>query len=256
MKLLPVDEDGDPFADLIKDQITGVVKWAENQNPRSTQQLIGPSEMGTLCDRRIGYRLAGVEGHNTQFDPWPSIMGTAIHSWLDVAMRAWLAAHGSREWITEKKLIISDFVQGRADLYQRDRKAVVDYKSVGPDVMRKVRKETPLGHQIQCHIYGYGFEQMGFEVEKVCLVFLPRAGWLKDMYVWCGDYDRAIATTAIDRLSKIAQEILDLDILTDGNGYRWEQLEAYPSNDCGWCPLYDPNRAPERGADETGCPGR
>lgn len=256
MKLLPVDDDVDPFAAMIKDQIISMVKWAEDQNPRGHQTAIGPSEMGALCDRRIGYRLAGLQGRNTEFDPWPSIMGTAIHSWLDNSMRAWLRAHDSQRWVTEQKLMISDFVQGRADLYQREQKAVVDYKTVGPDVMRKVKKEIPLGYQIQCHLYGYGFEEMGLPVEKVCLVFLPRAGWLKDTYVWCTEYRREVAVGAMVRMQQIAQQILDLDILTDGNGFRWEQVDSYPSNDCGWCPFYDPGRDPERGADETGCPGR
>ena len=257
LKLLSVTEDEDPFAAMIKREIMDMVKWADNQNPRTHQQAIGPSEVGSLCDRRLGYRLSGIPKCNVDFDPWPSIMGTAIHSWLDASMQAYMRNTGSQAWLTETRVKVSEFVHGRADLYQRDRKSVVDYKTAGPDVMRKVAKEgPPIGYQIQLHVYGLGFEQMGHPVEKVCLVFLPRAGWLKDTYVWCADYNRDVALGAMVRLQEIAQQILDLDILMDGNSHRWEQIEATPGNECGFCPWYDPGRDAERGADATGCPGR
>jgi hypothetical protein len=258
MKLMPVDEQEDPFTSMLKQQLIDMVKWADKQNPRSHQQMIGPSEIGTLCDRRIGYRLAGLPGCNTEFDPWPSIMGTAIHSWLDDAVNTWMEQVGAeKDWLTETRLVISDTVQGRADLYSIEHRAVTDWKTAGPDIMKKVRRDgPPLGYQIQTHVYGLGFEQLGLTVEKVCLAFLPRAGWLRDMYVWCAPYDRDIAVGAVTRLRLIAQQILNLDILIHGNGHRWEQIDAVPSNDCGWCPFYAPHRSSEQGADETGCPGR
>ena len=257
MKFMPAEDQVDPFADMLKAQLVNMVKWAEKQNPRANQELIGPSEIGALCDRRIGYRIAGITACNTEFDPWPMIMGTAIHSWLDSAVTAWMTEHGEQTWSTETRLIIDEFVEGHADLYSHDHQAVIDYKGAGPDVMKKVRKDgPPVGYQIQTHVYGYGFEQKGFPVEKVCLAFLPRAGWLKDMYVWCAPYQRDVARGAIARVQLLAQKLLNLDILTPGNESLWEKVEAFPSNDCGWCPFYDPGRDPEQGADNTGCPGR
>jgi hypothetical protein len=242
---------------LIKTEIIGMVKWAQEQTPRNHQVLIGPSEVGDLCDRRIGYRLAGVPACNTDFDTWPSIVGTAIHSWLDTAVNQWMNAHGAGHWSTETTLVINDFVEGHADLYSHQHQAVIDYKTVGPDVMKKIRRDgPPPGYQIQTHVYGYGFEQAGHPVKKVCLVFLPRAGWLRDMYVWCDDYLPDVAIGSIIRLRQIATKLIDLDILTDGNEYRWEQIDAFPSNNCGFCRWYDPSRDLERGADATGCPGR
>jgi hypothetical protein len=257
MKLLPIDEDEDPFAEQLKSQIMDMVKWFEKQAPRSQQEMIGPSEIGTLCDRRIGYRIAGVPRVNTDFDPWPSIMGTSIHSWLDRAVNAWMKEHKSGDWLTETTVVIDDFVKGHADLYSRAHETVIDYKTAGPDVMRKVRKDgPPIGYQIQTQLYGYGFEQKGYSVKRVCLVFLPRAGWLRDMYVWYAPYQREVAHGAMVRLQLIAQEILDKGILIHGNGSRWNDIEAFPSNECGFCPFYDPGRDSDRGADETGCPGR
>jgi hypothetical protein len=252
MKLLPIDEEEDPFTTVLKHQIIDMVRWAGKQHPRGHQVRIGPSEIGSLCDRRIGYRLAQIPGCNVDFDPWPSIVGTAVHSWLEGAVTGWMAAHGSTDWKTEETLVIEEFVEGHADLYSHEHRSVIDYKTVGPDVMRKIKRDgAPLGHQIQAHVYGYGFEEQGLPVERVCLVFLPRAGWLKDTYVWCANYSRELAKTAIARLQLIAQEVLSVDTLTYPN--RWKDIEAVPSNNCGFCPWYNPQHTD---ADDQGCPGR
>lgn len=250
-------EGEDPFTNTIKTQLIEMVLWAEKRNPRASQVPIGPSEIGDRCDRRLGYRIAEVPAVNTEFDPWAAIMGTAIHSWMEVAITDWTRANRDGNWVTETTLVIDDFVRGHADLYSYEHEAVIDYKTVGPDVMRKVRKNGPTeAHQIQTHVYGYGFTRLGddYPVKKVCLVFLPRAGWLKDMYVWCTDYNQDIALGALYRLYQIATQVTELD--TSTYSHRWEQIPATPSNDCGWCPWYDPGRDPERGADTTGCPGR
>lgn len=250
-------DEGDAFANMMKASLINVIMWAQADvmNPRGKQVEIGPSDLGTPCDRRVGYRLAGVTKVNTEFDPWPMIMGTAVHSWLEESFQAWNKHHDSEAWLTETTLQLDDIVQGHADLYSRDHKAVIDWKGVGPDVMRKIRKDgVPVGYQIQTHLYGYGFTLQGLPVSKVCLAFLPRAGWLKDMYLWCEDYNQDVAVGAIMRLYDIGTQIMNLDVLT--HSHRWEQVSAQPSNDCGWCPFYDPGRDAERGADATGCPGR
>jgi len=135
MNLLPVDDDVDPFTDLLKSQIVEMVRWAEKQSPRSQQVLIGPSEIGTLCDRRIGYRLANIPACNTDFDPWAAIVGTAIHSWLDSAVTAWMESHAQWEWHTESRLMITEFVEGHADLYSKEHRSVIDYKTAVPVVV-------------------------------------------------------------------------------------------------------------------------
>ena len=248
-------QDEDPFSQLLKTKLIEMVRWAEKQNPRSKQVAIGPSEIGDQCDRRIGYRIAQVSACNTEFDQWPATVGTAVHSWLDDAVQAWMGEHDDPSWATETTLSVTEFVEGHSDLYSHQHQAVIDWKTAGPDVMKKIRKDgPPPGYMIQTHIYGYGFEQKGWPVKKVALAFLPRAGWLKDMYVWSADYDRSVAEAALTRLYGIARKVVSLDVLKQS--HRWEQIEATPSNACGFCPWYDPGRDLERGADETGCPGR
>lgn len=246
----------DPFNSLLKMKLTNVIKWAENEQPRNHQVLMGPSEIGDDCDRRLGYRLAQVPPINTDYDKWPATVGTATHTWLESGFRAWMKAHpDGDEWLTETTLQVTEFMVGHSDLYWN--KTVIDWKTAGPDVMKKVRAHGPPDkYKVQAQVYGYGFEQAGVAVERVALVFLPRAGWLRDMFVWTEMYNRQFAELAINRVYGIAQNLLELDILTDGNAHRWEQVNAFPSNECGWCPWYDPGRDLELGADATGCPGR
>ena len=245
----------DPFTLMLKSQLIEIILWGEDQNPRGHQVLIGPSEIGDVCDRRIGYRIAGVEPCNTEFDPWPSIMGTAVHSWLQDTVNKWVEKEGQTDWFTEATLNINDFVEGHSDLYWVKHHTVIDWKTAGPDVLKKIRAEgPPPGYVIQAHMYGYGFEQTGMPVKKVALAFLGRAGWLKDMYLWVADYDRSIAENAMGRLYRIANKVVTMDVLNQS--HRWEQIEATPSNSCGFCNWYAPGKDSETGADATGCPGR
>lgn len=254
LRLGELDE-GDPFSLMLKQKLTDVITWYDKQNPRSFQQAIGPSEIGDLCDRRIGYRLAGLPGCNTEFDPWSAIVGTACHAWLDDAFTAWMQAHDSTDWSTETTLQVEGVIEGHADLYNKKHQAVIDWKTAGTDVMRRVIKDGPSpGYKIQTHVYGWMFSRAGFPVKKVSLVFLPRAGLLRNMYVWSADYDESVAVNAIDRVFRIAQELMTMDILNQS--HRWELVPAYFSNNCGFCPFYDPGRDLETGADATGCPGR
>lgn len=247
----PGDEDA--FTNLIKSKLTGIIQEHDARSPRSVQVKIGPSEMGDLCDRKVAYRLANIPPCNEP-DNWPAIVGTATHTWLQGAVEQ---SKDSGEFITEQTLHIDQFIEGHSDLYWRTQQLVIDWKTMGPDKIRKTKKEGPEpGYVIQAHLYGYGFQQAGFPVKRVALACLPRAGWLRDMYVWWTDYDRSIAEAALNRMFGLARQILDLDVLKESHGYRWEQVPAVPSNNCGLCPYYDPGRSAELGATSTGCPGR
>lgn len=247
-----LDEE-DPFVAVLKTKLIDTILWGYQQNPRNSQVAIGPSEMGVVCDRRIGYRLADVARCNTDMDPWPSIMGTSMHSWLQQTFDGWNRANGDEVWLTERRVHLDEVISGSSDLYSTEHEAVIDWKGVGPDVMRKIRKDgPPMSYITQIQLYGYAFARAGFSVKKVCLAFLSRAGWLKDMFVYCDDYDPGIATMAISRTYQIATEVTKLDVLKHPD--RWNQVLAVPTNDCGWCPWYDPSRSTD--ADNTGCPGR
>jgi hypothetical protein len=250
---LGLDDLPDPFNDILKQHLVRMILWAEHESPRSKQVEIGPSEIGDPCDRRIGYRLAQLPEINLGFDPWPAVVGTAVHGWLESAVRSYEAFHGTDEWATERTLLIDDFIKGHSDLYWKTEETVIDWKTAGPDVMKKVRRDgPPAGYIIQAQIYGLGFERAGQSVQRVALAFLSRAGWLRDMYVWSQPYDRAVAEAALARVYGIAQQVVDLDIFT--NPHRWQAVEATPGDNCGHCPWFNAMRTAEEGASDKGCP--
>src|SRR6186997_3274815 len=66
----PSPPEEDPEAVALKEQILEVIKFRDQRNPRSHQVNIGPSELSSPCDRRIGYRMVGIPAINTTLDPW------------------------------------------------------------------------------------------------------------------------------------------------------------------------------------------
>lgn len=244
----------DPDAIWLKQSIVDVVHFADRRNPRSLQVNVGPSELSSPCDRRIGYRLAAVPQINVTLDPWPAIVGTAVHDWLENAFKIWINAHQSPDWITETRLSFTEWVTGRSDLFNIPKGMVVDYKGTSPDKMKKVKAEgSPDNYKTQIQIYGWGYQNLGYQVNKVALAYFPRAGNIKDLYVEVFEFDPSVGPQAVARIPAVAQVLVDLDPLT--HPHRWEQVDAAPTHDCGFCPWYNPRRTPEEGASDSGCPG-
>lgn len=232
----------------LKKDIQEIILDAERNSTRSTQVDIGPSELSATCKRQIGYKLADIPPVNSGSDPWAAIVGTAIHAWLEKAVNR----RNNPKWITENEMDISPYVTGHCD-WLRDT-MVVDFKTAGVDRMREVTKYgPPLSYQTQVHLYGYGYEQLGYRVEHVALIFLPRSGLLRNIHTWVVPYSRPAALEALAKVPKIGKELIDLDILN--NPHRWEQVEATPSHDCGYCPWYAYHRSLIQGASDQGCPG-
>lgn len=240
--------DPDPLGAEIQAELTQIIKWADATSPRSQQTALGPSEIGTPCDRRLAYRLAGVPTVNHNRDPWPAIVGTAIHGWLETAVNR----YGDPRLTTEMELAIDEALVGHSDLLRET--TVVDYKTAGTDVMREVRKMGPSrSYKVQINLYGYGQEKRGQKVEHVALVFLPRAGWLSGMHVWVDKYRPDVAKKAIARMYQVARRLINVDI--ENHPELFEQFNAV-SDHCGYCPWYRKEGVMELGgASERGCPG-
>lgn len=240
------------LASRLREDIGDVVRWAAARNPRGLQRVPGPSELGGACDRRLGYRIAGVEEVGSAIDPWPSTVGTAIHSWLEEAFIARERVTGEGRWHTERRVAVDEIISGTSDLYDASTHTVIDHKSVSSDVMRKVIADgPPRAYQVQAHLYGLGYEREGARVEYVALAFYPRAGRLRDLYVWTCPYDESQARGALERVYAIARQLIELD--TAGHQRQWESIPATPGDECGLCPWYTSGvTAPS----DQGCPGR
>ena len=251
----PLHPEQDPDAETLKQELLKVIRWRDAGNPRSHQVNIGPSELSSPCDRRIGYRLAAVPQVNTTLDPWPAIVGTAVHDWLESAFVAAQRTLPTREWITEQKLTLTEDVTGRSDLFHVPTGTVIDWKGVSPDKMRKIKSEgSPDNYRKQIQIYGWGYQRQGLTVNKVALAYFPRAGNIKDLHVDVFPFDPRVGPAAVGRVPAVANQLLQLDVLQQP--HRWEQIDAVPTHDCGFCPWYNHKRLPEQGASDEGCPGK
>jgi PD-(D/E)XK nuclease superfamily protein len=247
--------DSDPEADLLRAELMEIILWADSQSPRSLQKQLGPSEISSECPRSIAYLLSGIPEINDGADPWAAIVGTGIHMWLEEAVKSWALAHASRTWATEVTLPFTDLVRGHGDLFNIDRGWVVDHKSAGKDRMREVANQgPPQKYKTQVHLYGLGYELLGYPVRKVALAFYPRAGRLRDLVTWMEDYNPHEAFRALDQIPLLQTMMRGLDLAR--NPHRWEQIPHKPSHDCGYCPYYNFRRTAEQGASEEGCPGQ
>ena len=245
----------DPQAEAIKQQLAEVVLWNEHMSPRSRQRAVGPSELGEKCERRLAYRLAGADTINRP-DPWPAVVGTAIHAWLEGAVKRYQRHAGTQEWMTEVRVHPDDLVVGSSDAYYIPTCTVVDYKTTNSETIKKLRKgEPPSSSYItQINLYGLGHERAGRQVKSVSLVYYPRSGWLNDAFVWHAPYDRSIAEAALARMYQLGFRLIDLDI--QQHPERFEQIPASPGDSCVWCPMFVRESDPSITASARGCPGR
>lgn len=236
----------------MRDDLIDIVKWKYNNATRSLQTALGCSEVGHPCDRRVGYKMAGIAHANHNADPWPAVVGTAIHTWMETAVNDYQAAHSLKRWVTELEVHPSPLVKGHTDLYDRDRKAVLDWKFPSPDNLKGMRKNGPSDqYMIQVHLYGLGHVRAGREVKRVGIISLGRQGWLRDLYVHTVPFDQAVAEQALERVYALGRKLNEIDILSHPE--LWDDVEAKPDKHlCTFCPWFVRNALT---ADDKGCPG-
>lgn len=227
---------------------------------RTAQVTMGPSEIGTPCNRRIAMNLMGVEPVNPGGDGWAAFVGTCTHEGMASIYR-WASAQTGRYAVEAKLRFESTEVpHGTSDLFDRSEGDVVDWKVMGKYSLDKFKREGPSStYRIQGHVYGLGQELAGEKVRNVAIVGLPRAGSeLTDMHVWSEPYDRSVAEEALNRVRRIHAEVRHkqeeqanyggLDI----NAHRLRIAREFDTgDDCKYCPFYRKKDAEM----EAGCPG-
>jgi hypothetical protein len=128
-----------PWASRYAAELRRVVVEHASRAPRSLQLHLGPSELGVTCDRQVAGKMAGLAPTNHVSDPWPSIVGTAVHAWLADAFTADNTRHGLLRWVAEQRVTPHPDHPGTADLYDAVELAVVDHKILGETSLAKVR---------------------------------------------------------------------------------------------------------------------
>lgn len=223
--------------------------------PRSVQRHLGPSELGSACDRQVAAKMAGLAYTNHVSDPWPSIVGTAIHAWLAECFAAENERTGIARWVTEQRVTPHPDHPGTADLYDAVERAVVDHKCLGATTLAKLKAHgPPRKYIVQLLLYGLGYRLLGLPVDRVALAAYPRtASTLDGMYVWERPYtpeDDAIIN-AVFKQTTIRHDyaaLLHQGLIT------LQDIPACPSDDeCFYCPFYRPESAKDGRLD--GCPG-
>lgn len=222
--------------------------------PRSIQTYLGPSELGAACDRQVAGKMAGLPTTNHVSDPWPSIVGTAVHAWLATCFETANIRTGQLRWVAEQRVIPHALHPGTADLYDAVEKAVVDHKCLGQTTLAKLRANGPSRkYLVQLLLYGVGYRILGLPVDRVVLAAYPRTGSSLDtLYVWDRPYtpeddkivDAVFAQTQVRYQYATA--------LREGQ-ISLRDIPACPSDDeCYYCPFYRPESDQ---ADQSGCPG-
>jgi hypothetical protein len=245
----PVDLD----PDTMLTGVFGVVADAIANQPRSLQTRIGPSEIGSPCDRRLGYKLAATPIVNDPGVPWKPFIGTAAHEQLaGIMARAETAAAGlPPRWHVEETVTVGHVngqpVTGSTDLFDAWTGTVVDWKFTTRNMIREKYRPHGPGDQYrtQAHLYGRGWVHAGYPVRHVAVVFFTRDGEFRDRHVWSEPYDETIATTALARLEAIDTAIREL-----GATFTLPTLPAVEAF-CTHCPWHDPHASDVTRA----CPG-
>lgn len=233
-----------------------VIRYADRL-PRNVQRHLGPSELGHRCDRQLVGKMAGVQlgagGTNHMHDPWASIVGTAIHAFLEQAFGWETAANGEvgqpPRWYTETCVTPDPGKAsphpGTADLYDAKTLTLADHKCQSEGVRDKLRRNGPPYHYLmQMLLYAAGYMHLGFEVQRIALVSWPRThSTLDDLYVWekaVTDEDIAAVVDLIEK-TEVREQVAQLVVA--GEVDFWE-IPATPSeSDCQFCPFFRPDAA-------------
>jgi|SRR5215471_7486728 len=241
-------------------QLKDAIHRQAHRSPRNLQVHLGPSELGAVCDREIVGKFAGEPITRHVISPWPSIVGTAVHSWLADAFAKENNLDGYPHWITEMLVTPHPSYPGRADLYDTVTFTLSDFKVLGPTSMAKVASAEgpPRRYVVQMLLYAKGYMNAGYRVDRVILAALPRtAPSLAGMYCW-------------EHLITPADDVLISQVLAE-TSLRWQlaqgvmsgaiginEIPITPSEACAFCDYFRPETAEDIRLGrpvQPGCPG-
>jgi hypothetical protein len=227
-----------PPADPLRDELINMIRARDAATPRHLQKELGPSEIAHPCPRKMAFGMMDVPRCNPQYDPLPSIIGTATHRWLESA-----AAHannqlGWQRWLVETRVNVAPGLSGSCDLYDKQTATVIDWKVLGDNRFKMYSKEMSPVYKLQCLFYGRGFINAGLPVERVAVAVLPRGGTLTRMHLWSMPYDDDAVTAGLDKRNAVISLINDFRVEIDPARYQWIPIIQ---ESCIFCPWFSPN---------------
>ena len=227
----------DEKAFQIRERLTGLIQQRSDASPRSLQKALGPSDIAHPCTRKMAYKLLDIQGTNPPFDSLPTIVGTAVHAWLDSAVSHANNTLGRQRYLAETRVNPSDWLSGSCDLFDQEEGIVTDWKVLGNSSMKKYKRQMNPAYRTQTALYGLGFERAGHTVKYISVMMIPRAGLLTGAHLWLEPYDRAVAQEALDRYERTLCLLSDLRI--EENPQHLQLLEK-AGDSCLFCPFWSP----------------
>ena len=244
-----------PWAAEFGAELRALIRRQQDRAPRSIQAHLGPSELGSECDLQVIGKMVAAPRTNHVADLWPSIIGTAVHAWLAVALEDENARIGLQRFLAEIRVAPVPEHPGTADGYDTFTYTTLDWKILGPTSMAKIA--SPAGpsrrYKVQLLLYFLGLWAAGYRPRRIALVALPRtAPTLDQMYVWGCEPGPAEVALLAEVLRVTAWRRQMAAAILQGT-MTLSQIRPTPDNDeCFTCPLYRPQAAYDTG---PGCPG-
>lgn len=189
----------------------GIIDDSILSQPRTLQKKIGPSEIGTECDRCLTLKLGGAEEERDV--AWLTWVGSAVHAYLENTFEVKNTQLGWRRFLIEERVHVGNIndtpVTGKMDLFDLATAGITDWKIVGKGTLDKVKKSGPARvYRAQGHLYGEGSRNRGLDVHRIRIAFLPRnAPSLDHAFIFEEEYNAEIARAAINRADFTAREI-------------------------------------------------
>lgn len=217
---------------------------------RSAQATMGPSGMGSPCDRRLAVELLRLPPVNPGGDGFAAWVGTCMHAGLEEIFK-WADA-GSGRFATESRVEFdSKYVpKGTADLLDRTLFCLEDFKCQGRWSRNKLKSQGPSQtYRVQAHVYAFGARQRGEKVDHVAIVSVPRdEATLDDLYVWSEPYRPDIVKEAFERVERIGaqSELRFIEIRETYPDVHEDEVKARVvsefdvADDCRFCKAYMP----------------
>lgn len=225
-------------ADPLRDELIAMIRARNGATPRHLQRELGPSEISHPCMRRMGFGMMEAPKSNPQYDPLPSIVGTAVHKWLESAASHANNELGRHRWLTETRVNVAAGLSGSCDLYDKDSATVVDWKIPGSNRFKMYVKSMSPVYRGQVNLYALGYENANLPVKDVAIALLPRGGTLTQMHLWREPYNRDLAQAILSRREAVMTLINDLKIEVNPSRYQWLPITPY---DCLFCDWFSPN---------------
>lgn len=215
---------------LVYGLLTNSMMAQDANRDRSKQVEIGPSELG-VCRRKVYYRITQAPKLN-ETEKLAPILGTWIHAGIAEAIKR--SDPFGDQFLIEQEFS-ADGIPMHTDLYIKDKKMVVDWKTTTRKSMRYFPSESQVW---QVQTYANILIKNGYEVDKVVLCTIPRDGKMSEILVHAEDYDVAKAEAALAWKKEVEQYVINEEV----------PLPEKPKYWCSsYCEYYDPTG-------ERGCP--